>query len=113
MFENAIQACSDLAKHVASRNFDFDGNTSREAIRILGRESVIDEATSAVDTATELAIQRGLARLTEGRTTNVCVQELERHAGTRAARREYARDSAGGKPSVPASFREPCCARCA
>jgi hypothetical protein len=46
---------------------------------VLGRESVIDEATSAVDTATELAIQRGLARLTEGRTTNVCVQELERH----------------------------------
>lgn len=46
MFENAIQACSDLAKHVASRNFDFDGDTSKGAIRILGRESVIDEETT-------------------------------------------------------------------
>ncbi|MFC6939881.1 ABC transporter ATP-binding protein [Salinirubellus sp. GCM10025818] len=37
---------------------------------------VLDEATSAVDTATELAIQRGLARLTEGRTTLVVAHRL-------------------------------------
>jgi uncharacterized protein YutE (UPF0331/DUF86 family) len=46
MFENAIQACADLAKHVAATDFDFDGDTSREAIRILGREGVIDEETA-------------------------------------------------------------------
>ena len=37
---------------------------------------VLDEATSAVDTATELAIQRGLARLTESRTTLVVAHRL-------------------------------------
>ena len=37
---------------------------------------VLDEATSAVDTATELAIQRGLARLAEGRTTLVVAHRL-------------------------------------
>ena len=37
---------------------------------------VLGEATSAVDTATELAIQRGLAHLTEGRTTLVVAHRL-------------------------------------
>ena len=46
MFENAIQACADLARHVASTDFDFDGDTSKEAIRILGREAVIDVETT-------------------------------------------------------------------
>lgn len=46
MFENAIQACPDLAKHVASSDFGFDGDTSKEAVRILGRESVVDEETT-------------------------------------------------------------------
>lgn len=45
MFENAIQACSDLAQHIATHDFDFDGDTSKEAIRVLGREAVIDEET--------------------------------------------------------------------
>lgn len=45
MFENAIQACADLAKHVAATDFEFDGDTSKEAIRVLGREGVIDEET--------------------------------------------------------------------
>lgn len=45
MFENAIQACDDLAKHIATADFDFDGETSEEAIRTLGREGVIDEET--------------------------------------------------------------------
>lgn len=48
MFEIAIQACSDLAKHVATRDFDYDGDESKEAVRLLGREGVIDDET--VDT---------------------------------------------------------------
>lgn len=46
MFENAIQSCADLAKHVASTDFDFDGDTSKEAIRVLGREGVLNEETT-------------------------------------------------------------------
>ena len=46
MFENAIQAYADLATHIAATDFDFDGDTSKEAIRILGREGVIDEKTA-------------------------------------------------------------------
>lgn len=45
MFENAIQACSDLAQHIATRDFDFAGVASKEAIRVLGQEEVIDEET--------------------------------------------------------------------
>ena len=45
MFENVIQACADLAKHIAATNFEFDGETSKEAIRILGTEGVIDQET--------------------------------------------------------------------
>ena len=46
MFENAIQACADLAQHIASRAFGFDGTTSKGAIRVLDREGVIDEETA-------------------------------------------------------------------
>jgi len=46
MFENAIQACSDLAQHVATRDFGYDGSTTKEAVRVLHREGVIDEATT-------------------------------------------------------------------
>ena len=46
MFENAIQACADLAQHVASREFGFDGTTSKGAIRVLDREGVIDDGTA-------------------------------------------------------------------
>ena len=46
MFENAIQACADLVQHVASREFGFDGTTSKGAIRVLAREGVIDEGTA-------------------------------------------------------------------
>lgn len=45
MFENVIQACADLAQHVATHEFSFEGNTSKGAIRVLGRERVIDEET--------------------------------------------------------------------
>ena len=48
MFENAIQTYADLAQHVASREFGFDGTTSKGAIRVLAREGVIDE--EAADT---------------------------------------------------------------
>lgn len=46
MFENAIQACSDLAQHIAAQEFDFDGNTAKGAVRVLQREGVIDEETT-------------------------------------------------------------------
>ncbi|MDG5820647.1 DUF86 domain-containing protein [Natronococcus sp. A-GB7] len=45
MFENAIQACADLARHIASHDFDFEGNTSKGAIRVFGDEGDIDEQT--------------------------------------------------------------------
>lgn len=45
MFENAIQACADLAQHVATHEFDYDGSTAKEAVRILSREGVIDDQT--------------------------------------------------------------------
>ena len=45
MFENAIQACSDLAQHIATRAFDYEGSTAKEAVRVLYRENVIDEET--------------------------------------------------------------------
>jgi len=46
MFENAIQACSDLAQHIATRDFGYEGSTAKEAIRVLQREEVIDEETA-------------------------------------------------------------------
>jgi uncharacterized protein YutE (UPF0331/DUF86 family) len=45
MFENAIQACSALAQHIATRAFDFEGQTATEAVRVLNEEGVIDEQT--------------------------------------------------------------------
>jgi hypothetical protein len=49
MFENAIQACADLAQHVATSEFDFEGTTSKGAIRVLHHQGVITEETA--DTA--------------------------------------------------------------
>lgn len=46
MFENAIQACADLAQHIATDDFEYTGETSKGAIRCLGRENVIDEETA-------------------------------------------------------------------
>ena len=46
MFENAIQACSDLAQHVATAAFGYEGTTAKEAVRVLHREGVIDEETT-------------------------------------------------------------------
>ena len=45
MFENTIQACSDLADHIATDNFGFSGSSPKEAIRVLYQEGVIDEKT--------------------------------------------------------------------
>ncbi|RDZ49982.1 DUF86 domain-containing protein [Haloferax sp. Atlit-4N] len=45
MFENAIQACSDLAQHVATRDFGYTGNTAKGAVRVLCREGIIDDKT--------------------------------------------------------------------
>ena len=46
MFENAIQACSDLAQHIATRDFEYDGSTAKEAVRVLHEEGLIDEQTT-------------------------------------------------------------------
>lgn len=46
MFENAIQSCVDLAKHVASDDFDFDGERSKAAVDVLAREEVLDAETA-------------------------------------------------------------------
>lgn len=46
MFENAIQAAADLAKHIATNDFDAEGDESKEAIRVLHREDIIDEETA-------------------------------------------------------------------
>lgn len=46
MFENVIQACSDLAQHIATREFGFDGTTSKDAVRVLSREGIIGQETA-------------------------------------------------------------------
>lgn len=46
MFENAIQACTDLAQHVATQAFEYTGSTAKEAVRVLGRQEVIDDETT-------------------------------------------------------------------
>jgi len=46
MFENVIQACADLAQHIATHEFGFEGNTSKGAIRVLDREDIIAEETA-------------------------------------------------------------------
>jgi uncharacterized protein YutE (UPF0331/DUF86 family) len=46
MFENAIQACADLAQHVATEEFDYDGTGSKGAVRMLRESGVIDEETA-------------------------------------------------------------------
>lgn len=46
MFENTIQACADLAQHIATRAFEFDGASAKGAIRVLAREGVIDDQTA-------------------------------------------------------------------
>lgn len=45
MFENAIQASADLAQHVATHDFGYQGSTAKGAVRVLHREGVIDEQT--------------------------------------------------------------------
>lgn len=45
MFENAIQACADLAQHVATAEFAYDGDAPKDAIRRLAAEDVIEQDT--------------------------------------------------------------------
>lgn len=45
MFENAIQACSDLAQHVATDDFGYNGSSATGAVRVLSQNDVIDEET--------------------------------------------------------------------
>lgn len=64
MFENAIQACSDLTKHIAAQEFDFAGGSAKEAIRTLDQAEIITEETAdtlvtAVGSRNVLADQYG------------------------------------------------------
>lgn len=45
MFENVIQACADLAQHVAMADFNDGGNSSKESLRLLADEGVIERGT--------------------------------------------------------------------
>lgn len=45
MFENVVQACADLAKHIATTDLDWDRRSSKEAIVVLARAGVIDDDT--------------------------------------------------------------------
>ena len=45
MFENVIQACSDLAKHIAAQDFEDSNETAANAIRVLCKENIIDSRT--------------------------------------------------------------------
>lgn len=50
MFENAIQACIDLSKHIATEAFGYTSDESREAVEILGEHDVLDDGTVATMT---------------------------------------------------------------
>ena len=45
MFENVIQACIDLSKHIATEDFGHQGDAAREAVDVLGEHGVIDDET--------------------------------------------------------------------
>lgn len=47
MFENVIQASTDLAQHVATQEFGYDDDSTKGAVQRLAREGVIDEETAA------------------------------------------------------------------
>lgn len=47
MFENAIQACIDLCKHIASEDFEYEGDSSKEAVTILANHGLIDDETAS------------------------------------------------------------------
>lgn len=47
MFENAIQACADLAQHVATDDLGYEGETSRGAVEVLADEGVIEDGTAS------------------------------------------------------------------
>jgi uncharacterized protein YutE (UPF0331/DUF86 family) len=45
MFQNAIQACIDLATHIATAAFEYEGKASKEAVEVLGEHEVLSDAT--------------------------------------------------------------------
>jgi len=46
MFENVIQSCADLAQHIATQDFGFEGAASKGAIQLIHREGLIDQETA-------------------------------------------------------------------
>lgn len=47
MFENVIQACVDLALHVATRAFGYEADSSKGAVAVLDENDVLDDETAA------------------------------------------------------------------
>jgi len=67
MFQNVIQACIDLATHVASTAFEHERDGSRAAIHVLVEEDVLEPGTAetlsdAVGFRNVLAHQYGAVR---------------------------------------------------
>lgn len=67
MFQNVIQACIDLARHVASADFGYERDGSKAPFRVLVDEDVIDDETGttlidAVGFRNVLAHQYGSVR---------------------------------------------------
>jgi uncharacterized protein YutE (UPF0331/DUF86 family) len=50
MFENAIQACIDLAKHVATTALGYEGDSSKESMEVLWEHNVISDETATTMT---------------------------------------------------------------
>lgn len=46
MFENAIQSCVDLSKHIATSAFEYEGDSSTEAIEELAVNGVLTASTA-------------------------------------------------------------------
>lgn len=67
MFQNVIQACIDLALHVARADFEYERDGSKAAFRVLAAKSVLGDQTGetltdAVDFRNVLAHQYGSVR---------------------------------------------------
>ena len=73
--ETVCKACG-LDKFVHSLPQGFDTVLSESTTISAGQKLILDEATSSVDTRTELLIQRAMDELTKGRTSFVIAHRL-------------------------------------
>ena len=47
MFENAIQACVDPSQHIATAEYNYDGDSSKQSIDVLAENHAFDDETAA------------------------------------------------------------------